>query len=661
MLLVVDVPSWDNYRLAKILKANLTNLQPNDAPLDVMAFVDIGLRELEDQIRVLWKGPLNFLCASKYLDKVGLTVRRYACCFTADLRERLEGIAAEVGGNAWAKRFGELWWYTETSEKNSPATPPWWDLLRLEAIRARLKESKYRECIYLGAEEIIDPLRHVCDCLAVGMTATGVRHYRASLTRLLVLRTVSFFFLVFANVLARLTPCQNLEGEDLNEEEGKYTFAFTYFPRSWTEDKRWTDRYYGRLFDGEPTGESKPVFILGLLDHLNPTTFRMAWERYRLLRRDGLASRRYLVLESYTSISEILWHHVSPRDILQYLKMRRTSGFRDAFQWHGVDVSNLVEARVLRSVVFDWPHLEVLERCTERVSKVCSPAVSWLYFFEYGPGRALIRGLKAGGGGKVLGLQHGPITPMKFIYASDARDRRRSPTGGPPVPEPDFYIVEGSRARRILEESGIASDRIVISKAPRMEKVSEGAQRRRDRELFSRDPVQVLVALGLHDFEFALEFVCEALADNPAVHITVKPHPKTRVEKLHWLKQSRGDEITLVAHTEDIYTLMEGADILIGTYSSAVVEAVAFGIPVILLKSNRVPDMSPFFSYDSIVLTANDGNTLRTHVEGLMRDSIFREAYLHRLQDILPEIFEQADDREVERIAALGHNPSGAR
>jgi len=140
MLLVVDVPSWDNYRLAKILKANLTNLQPNDAPLDVMAFVDTGLRELEDQIRVLWKGPLNFLCASKYLDKVGLTVRRYACCFTADLRERLEGIAAEVGGNARAKRFGELWWYTETSEKNSPATPPWWDLLRLEAIRARLKE-----------------------------------------------------------------------------------------------------------------------------------------------------------------------------------------------------------------------------------------------------------------------------------------------------------------------------------------------------------------------------------------------------------------------------------------------------------------------------------------------------------------------------------------
>ena len=234
-----------------------------------------------------------------------------------------------------------------------------------------------------GAEEIIDPLRHVCDCLAVGMTATGVRHYRASLTRLLVLRTVSFFFLVFANVLARLTPCQNLEGEDLNEEEGKYTFAFTYFPRSWTEDKRWTDRYYGRLFDGEPTGESKPVFILGLLDHLNPTTFRMAWERYRLLRRDGLASRRYLVLESYTSISEILWHHVSPRDILQYLKMRRTSGFRDAFQWHGVDVSNLAEPRVLRSVIFDWPHLQLLERCAERVNRTGSPLASWLYFFEY--------------------------------------------------------------------------------------------------------------------------------------------------------------------------------------------------------------------------------------------------------------------------------------
>ncbi len=655
ILLVLDVPSWDYGRSGKALSAVLAAARGHELPLHVMAFMDGGLGDLENQIQNLWKGRVTMVGASAYLDQVGLKVRQYASSFTADVRERLEAIATAVGGDAWAKRFSELWWYIELSEKNSAGVPPWWELLRLEAVRARLGEHRYCECIYFGSKGMIGPLGQLCNSLGVGFIAKVMQRKRRSLPWFLALRTVSAIFLSIANILARLVPCRCLGTKDLAGGEGKRTIAFTYFPRSWTEGKEWVDRYYGWMPMGLDEQKRGPIFILVLLDHLNATTFRMAWQRYRLLRCKGLAHQPYLVLEAYTSISEILRLHLSLGDILQYLKMRRHRDFRMAFQWNGLDVSDLAEPRVFRSVAFDWPHLQLLERCAERVNKISLPVIAWIYCFEYGTGRALIRGLKAGGSGKVFGLQHGPITPMKFIYAADMRDRRLTPRGGPPVPEPDLYVAEGSLAGRILEESGVNCERIVVTGAFRLKHVWDRAGRSRNRQRFLGDSIRVLVGLGLHDYRFMLKVVLEGLSNYAGLHIIIKPHPKTPLTSV--TPEFQMPDVTGISlaqgNDEDIYALMEEADILIGTYSSVVVEALAFGLPIILLKSNRLPDLSPFFAYDSWVLTANDGKTLRNHVDRLISDINFRGSYLNCLQNVISDVFGNIDHDAPDRLAAL--------
>ncbi|MCZ6672273.1 MAG: hypothetical protein O7C75_04960 [Verrucomicrobia bacterium] len=657
VLLVLDVPTWDNERSARALSALLAGERGREFPLQVMAFIDGGLEDLKQQIQNLWEGRVIMVGVSGYLDLVSSKVRQNACVFTADVRERLEEIASRVCGPTWARRFGELWWYTELSEKNSAAVPPWWELLRLEAVRARLEEDRYGECIYFGSKGMIGPLGQLCNSLGVEFTSKVMHLHRKSLGWFLVLRAVSAAFLSFASLLGRLVPCRDLGTKNLSRGEEGRTFAFTYFPRSWTEGKEWMDRYYGRLLIGLDKQEPGPIYILALLDHLNFMTFRMAWARYRLLRGDDLSPQRYLVLEAYTSIREIFRLHLSPVDIFQYLKMRRHPDFRMAFRWHGLDVSNLTEPRILRSVAFDWPHLQVLERCAERVNKIGSPAVSWLYFFEYGTGRALIRGLKAGGKGKVFGLQHGPITPMKFIYAADMRDRRSSPLGGPPIPEPDLYIAEGSLARRILEESGVPSDRIVIAGAFQTERFWSRSRESRHRERFLGEPVRVLVGLGLHDFGFILRLVWEGLTNDSALHIVFKPHPKTSLDMLPpWFKVHKGAKVSVAQSNEDIYALLEGADVLVGTYSSVVLEAVAFGLPIILLRSNRIPDLSLFFSYDSLVLTASDGRTLRRQVDRLIYDVNFRDHYLRRLQTVVSDVSGKRDLSGAEHLAALYHD-----
>lgn len=655
VLLVLDVPSLDHGRSGKALSAVLAAARGRESPLHVMAFIDGDLGDLENQIQDLWKGQVTMVGASAYLDQVGLKVRQYASSFTADVRERLETIANAVGGDAWAKRFSELWWYIELSEKNSAGVPPWWELLRLEAVRARLEEHQYCECIYFGSKGMVEPLGQLCNSLGIGLITKVTQGKRRSLPWLLAFRILSAIFLSIANVLARLVPCRCFGTKDLAEGAGKRSIAFTYFPRSWSEGKEWGDRYYGWM--PMSLGEQKrgPVFILVLLDHLNPTTFRMAWQRYRLLRCKGMAHEPYLVLEAYTSIAEILRFHLSLGDILHYLRMRRHRDFRMVFQWNGLDVSDLAEPRVFRSVAFDWPHLQLLERCAERVNKISLPSIAWIYCFEYGTGRALIRGLKAGGSGRVFGLQHGPITPMKFIYAADMRDRRLTTRGGPPVPEPDVYVADGSLARRILEESGVNCERIVVTGAFRLKHVWDRAGRCRNRRRFLGDSIRVLVGLGLHDYRFILKVVWEGLSDYAGLRLIIKAHPKTPPDSVTSEFQMLG--VTGISLTQgndkDIYALMEEADILIGTYSSVVVEALAFGLPIILLKSNRLPDLSPFFAYDSSVLSANDGRTLRSHIDRLISDINFRESYLNCLQNVISDVFGNIDQDVPDHLTAL--------
>src|SRR3972149_11368979 len=123
----------------------------------------------------------------------------------------------------------------------------------------------------------------------------------------------------------------------------------------------------------------------------------------------------------------VLKKYMSFGDIINYLKLSRIPDFSEAFKMDGINYKDIIVPRLTRSVYVLWPTLEILENSATQLTRALNPSVILLYCFEYMYGRAIIQGTRlAGRDIKIVGMQHGPITWMKFLYAGipDKADKR---------------------------------------------------------------------------------------------------------------------------------------------------------------------------------------------------------------------------------------------
>ena len=657
-LLVVDVRAWEGRRLARAIRSVVSQAGAQRTELHVMPFVEENRAELTGFVQSIAGGPVTVVDTSGYLHRIESPLRDAACGFAADVRERLESVAAAAAGSAWARHLGQMWWYTEFSEKNTEGgTRPWWELARLEAIRSRLEEVKYTRCVYVGDVDVAKVLRELCAQMQIEAVTRGVTTARVALGRVLLLRVVALFSLASIVLLARLTPARldpiTAASSPNPAEHPRRAFLFSYYPRSWVESPGGhVDRYHRRLGQELEAKGVSPVHVLALFDHLNTVTLGMAWRRFWLLRRNPAAVPRYVLLEAHASLGETLRLSLAPGDLWRYWRMSRRRDFAAAFRWRGLDATSLVSPRILRSIAIDWPHMQVLKQSVQRLSEAHEPEISWLHFFEYTTGRALIAGLREAGKGRVVAVQHGPITPIRFSYAGDPRERLSSPLGAPGLPQPHLYAVEGELAREILEGSGVPRDRIVVVGAPRLDAIWKPARSSSEADRFAARQTRVLVALGLHDIRFVWPQVQTALGDDPSLRILLKHHPKTPARDVpHPTRLHAANMRT--EEKSDIYALMQDADIVLGSSSSTVFEAMAFGLPVVMLTPHRAFNLNRFWS-DGDVLEAGSGAELREHVRRLVEDSTFRERYVQGLQELVARAFGPADGRASERLVEAG-------
>ena len=659
-LLVIDVPAWTGGRLARALRSALSEAGAQRAEVHLMPFVEENRAELTGLVRSTADGSVTVVDTSAYLRRVEPVFRDAACGFAADVRERLESVAEAAGGGAWARRLGKMWWYTEFSEKNTEGgTRPWWELARLEAIRSRLEEVTYARCVYIGDVDVAKVLRELCAQMGVEVLTRGVTTVRVALGRVLMLRAVALLSLAGIVLLARLTPARLGANP---AEHSPLAFLFTYYPRSWIESPDgYMDRYYRRLGQELDAKGVSPVYVLTLFDHLNPVTLGMAWRRFRLLRSNRAGLQRYVLLEAHASLGETLRLALSPGDLWRYWRMRRRRDFAAAFRWRGLDVTRLVSPRILRSIAIDWPHAEMLQSCTERLSLDHVPAASWLHFFEYIGGRAMIAGLNAAGKGRVIAVQHGLITPNRLSYAGDPRERKSSPLGAAGVPEPDLFALESDLAREIVEATGVPRARTAVTGAPRREHVWRLAERSRRIDRFSERLVRVLVGFGLHDIPSLWGHIKEGIVPDASLRLILKFHPNTPPDQIPSVASGEGGaEVRWIGNDVDIYDAMSEADIAVGSSSSTLLEAMAFGLPVVMVSPHRTLDLNRFWS-DGDVLEAGNGAELRGHIRRLAEDRAFREGYVERLQEVVARAFGPADGHASERLAEAGLDAARTR
>ena len=141
-----------------------------------------------------------------------------------------------------------------------------------------------------------------------------------------------------------------------------------------------------------------------------------------------------------------------------------------------------------------------------------------------------------------------------------------------------------------------------------------------------------------------LNFSLKVLKNKKNINITIKPHPKINIEKINKIICEQTESSTIPNNiklvTEDsIYSIFNKNDFFITTYSSTGVEAIAFDLPVIVLLSNEVPEMSLYFGQNDIALKSGNEIELMNHLDKLISDESFRENYLHNLKRVFSESF----------------------
>ena len=630
--------------------------------LDLLLFREDPEGALAAQAEKLWGGVVNACGGASYIARVDTRVRDSISHFVASLRQSLVSIAAATGGPEWAMRFGSLWWKTEISDKNTPAVEAWWQLFRASALRARLEEQPYSRCAAIGDAEFVGLARQVANQANVEFIAApqGGERFRAH--RVLLARGASCLCLLIATVLAKWHNLRRGAPWD-GGANARPPLLYSWFPRGWTGRLSGTqDMYLGDVvrYLADQTG-TEPVFALRLFDRTQFVTPATYLRRLKLLSEASWAPRRYVILESFGRLLEILKSYLNPSDAYRYLRMTRHLDFDSAFLCDGLDVGNLFKRRIWRSVLVNWPHLLVLPQNARRLAQDQQPSVVVVYSFEFVYGRTIIQGTREGSPNTpIIGLQHGPIAPMNLRYSGTADERAATVDGGQAMPDPDIYALDGPLAARILEGRGIPRELIGISGPARFDEVWPEVRRLSglnvDRD---RERTRVLVAPGLHDSRFVFDTALNALKSNPRLELILKPHPKVSSDALRrWTDLQEHDSgetearITIVREGS-IYEWMARADVFVATYSSTGVEALAFGLPVVLLVPNDAPDMSMFHGQDVPLLKASTVAELREHVERLADNPDFSREYASQIARVLPDAFGQTDSEASKRLADL--------
>lgn len=634
-----------------------------ESRLDVLLFQEAPAEAIVQQVRLLWQGEVRQLGGAKYLAQVDEDVRKSISEFVADVRERLVAIAQSTGGRKWAERFGSLWWKTAISEKNSPTDPSWWQLFRAAALRLVLEEQTYSVCVAVGDTEFVPLMGQVADRADVRFA--GVQRSGAAFKwrRVLAIRALGWAFLTFAVLVSKWHHWRQSGEVKDRHRNSNAPLLYSWYPRVWTDRLGgWKDMYHGDLVP--QLGESldqEPVLALRIFDRTKYVTPAVYLGRIKGLDEPGQAPGRYMILESFGRVLEVLRNYAAPRDALKFRSMTRHPDFDRALVWDGLDVAGLLRPSIWRSVLVAWPHLLALQNSAKRAVRHVRPSVSIVYCFEFVYGRALIEGTRLGGPDvPIVGLQHGPISPMKLLYSGTQAERVRSPSGGAPIPEPDVYALDGQRAIELMHGRGVPLDRLKAAGTARFDDV--WAEARRLMELHrnnERARRRILVAPGLHDTQYVLAMALNALGQDPRLELVIKAHPKVSVEDVtRWAgsfanENRDGGAAINIVREGNIYEWMAMSDIFLATYSSTAVEALAFDLPVILMVPNHTPDMSLFHGHRVKVLKASDPQKLRDHVDRLGDDKIFAADYVSQMSGLLDDVFGPRDSQASLRLAAL--------
>ena len=275
-------------------------------------------------------------------------------------------------------------------------------------------------------------------------------------------------------------------------------------------------------------------------------------------------SNRVYVLDRYLKVSDVL-HSL----VLFFQTLR---GFlhlsKREFVLNSIDLSAHIRYEIIFSML-RIPRLLMWNKPLIRFVKEQKVESLYYYLHEYTYGRMFTYTFKNHSPNTCLiGFQHGPASMRKILYMAAKNELSDGNCSLNSFSVPDKVLAEDTHSSNIYKSAGYSNVQV-------MDKVYRLAYLRN----ISRDNVNpnlILIAPGLHDGKFLLEFLRSTILNQPHYQFILKAHPRADnryVSNFLYLQN-------LEVKTSRIEALLSQVSKVYVTYSSIAIEASMLGIDV---------------------------------------------------------------------------------
>ena len=652
-VIVVDSKSADAQNIRTVCAGLGRQRFAADETLVCFLFIDEGKEEIVRQLsRQVPAERIECVDVAGLMAAHAMEFRAAASSFVFEAYKKWNGLScrpARLSG----KRFSQLWWYTDFSEKNSLPDDEWWLWFHFFIVKKYLEGNKADAIIFSG--------NRLLERMFVQLSA----HYKSAFRVLYLWEGDRFWWkffkscvlrgLIFSSLLlsALMSKIFAKMARPAPARTGSLD-VYTLYPRVWIErNGRWQDMYYGRVIDTIREKGRHLRYVLRLSDWKSYLGLGRIISYFKMMHRDRNRFGDYVIFEGSVAIVKVFIIFLNLRFVAWFLNVKKCREFVGLFSCDGIDMSALFLNLFCRAVVVSWPTMEALEDAAARLVQKTQPRASLFYCFEYMNGRAITNGIRSVSKSTIIGWQHGPVTHMKLFYTGLAQEITPEDKRLCRLPVPDYVIVDGMLAKGIFEERGYKSDALAVCGPSRFDGLWP-AQAFAPRKL-QTGKIKVLLAPGLHDTEFVLRSaikIARASDIFPRAEIVVKKHPKVAVQLIENVvgRIGKGEVSFRLSSAKSIYKEFEDTDIFMTTYSSTGVEALAFGLPVLILQSRWMPDISFFLNADvSRVMALGDSSDAKK-IGCFYRASV--EAPVAPVKEFFEYVFTSVDNRSGERACA---------
>jgi UDP-N-acetylglucosamine 2-epimerase len=149
-------------------------------------------------------------------------------------------------------------------------------------------------------------------------------------------------------------------------------------------------------------------------------------------------------------------------------------------------------------------------------------------------------------------------------------------------------------------------------------------------------------AASLQQSRRALQIFNKALTNLEQVSIEYRPHPLEDVQ--NFPEESMGSDVSKedIVSAPGVYEHLTRADIIVGTQSTVLLEAVALGVPVIqLLPEQATTDWDPG------IVGANSVGRLTEEIRDILDDDAYRDQLIRQEQEYVKGIFKNIESNSV--------------